>query len=207
MNKKNHIYIGILLVIFILGTTLAYENLASKNGDNIPQDNEETILANKDEEINNNKNDEKEVETSEEKEKKDLPTSTDNKNNEQPVNNPEEIVADDTPKKVKEKPTNEEPGYRTMTMVATAYTDCHEENYPWGGYPSYIGLPLDRGIVAVDPDVIPMETKLYIEGYGEGIAADQGGAIKGNRIDVFMWTKEEAYEWGIREVEVKIYDQ
>lgn len=94
----------------------------------------------------------------------------------------------------------------TLTMVATAYTDDPEENYPWGGYPSYIGLPLERGIVAVDPDVIPMGTKIYIEGYGEGIAADQGGAIKGNKIDLFVDSKQEAYDWGIRTVEVTILD-
>lgn len=96
-------------------------------------------------------------------------------------------------------------GYsRTLTMVATGYTDAPEENYPYAGMPSYIGLPLARGIVAVDPNVIPMGTKLYIEGYGEAIAADQGGAIKGNRIDLFFDSKAEAYNWGMKTVKVYI---
>lgn len=96
-------------------------------------------------------------------------------------------------------------GTRTLYMVATGYTDAPEENYPWAGAPSYIGLPLARGIVAVDPNVIPMGTKLYVEGYGEAIAADQGGAIKGNRIDLFFDSKWEANTWGMKKVKVTLY--
>lgn len=95
-------------------------------------------------------------------------------------------------------------GDRVISMVATGYTDAPEENWPYAGAPSYIGLPLARGIVAVDPNVIPMGTKLYIEGYGEGIAADQGGAIKGNRIDLFFDSKKEAFDWGMKSVNVTI---
>ncbi|NLX02917.1 MAG: hypothetical protein GXY40_10380 [Syntrophomonadaceae bacterium] len=96
-------------------------------------------------------------------------------------------------------------GYtRTFTMVATGYTEAAEENYPYAGQPSYIGIPLSRGVVAVDPNVIPMGTKLYVEGYGEAIAADQGGAIQGNRIDLFFDSKFEANNWGMRTVKVYI---
>lgn len=97
-------------------------------------------------------------------------------------------------------------GSRTISMVATGYTDAAEENYPYAGMPSYIGMPLQRGVVAVDPNVIPMGTKLYVEGYGDAIAADQGGAIKGNRIDLFFDSKGEAYAWGMRRVEVTIIE-
>ncbi len=96
-------------------------------------------------------------------------------------------------------------GGRVITMVATGYTDAPEENWPYAGAPSYIGLPLARGIVAVDPNVIPMGTKLYIEGYGAAIAADQGGAIKGNRIDLFFDSKAEAFDWGMRTIKVTVY--
>jgi 3D (Asp-Asp-Asp) domain-containing protein len=95
---------------------------------------------------------------------------------------------------------------KTLTMVATGYDDCWECNYPYYGQPSYIGLPLARGIIATDPNVIPMGTRLYVEGYGEGIAADQGGAIKGNRIDLFFDSKTEALTWGIKTVKVTILD-
>lgn len=96
-------------------------------------------------------------------------------------------------------------GGRIITVVATGYTAAAEENWPYAGAPSYIGLPLARGIVAVDPNVIPMGTKLYIQGYGEAIAADQGGAIKGNRIDLFFDSKQEAFDWGMKTVKVTVY--
>lgn len=95
-------------------------------------------------------------------------------------------------------------GSRSLYMVASGYTDAPEENWPYAGAPSYIGLPLARGIVAVDPDVIPMGSKLYIEGYGTAIAADQGGAINGNRIDLFFDSKSEALNWGLKTVKVTI---
>lgn len=93
---------------------------------------------------------------------------------------------------------------RILTMVATGYDDSWESNYPYYGAPSYIGLPLARGIVATDPRVIPMGTRLYVEGYGNAIAADQGGAIKGNRIDLFFDSRSEAMQWGMKTVKVTI---
>ncbi|QGT99067.1 Cell wall-binding protein [Candidatus Syntrophocurvum alkaliphilum] len=95
----------------------------------------------------------------------------------------------------------------TRTMVATAYCPCDQCNYPWGGYPSYIGLPLGKGIIAVDPNVIPLGTRLYVEGYGYGVAADTGGAINGNKIDLCFETHEEALRWGIQNIEVTILDK
>jgi len=94
---------------------------------------------------------------------------------------------------------------RTVYVVATGYCSCNKCNYPYGGKPSYLGHPLRKGIVAVDPKVIPMGSKLYIEGYGEGIASDQGNAIKGNRIDLCFNSHQEALNWGIRTVKVTIY--
>ena len=58
--------------------------------------------------------------------------------------------------------------------------------------------------IAVDPTVIPLGTKVYIEGYGFGVAHDTGGAIKGNIIDVFMPSRDAAYTWG-RKHGVKMY--
>jgi len=96
-------------------------------------------------------------------------------------------------------------GTRTISLVATGYCPCAKCNYPYGGQPSYLGYPLRKGIVAVDPRVIPMGSKLYIEGYGSAIAADQGNAIKGNRIDLCFSTHQQALNWGMRRVKVTIY--
>jgi len=96
-------------------------------------------------------------------------------------------------------------GARTLTLVATGYCPCAKCNYPYGGQPSYLGYPLKKGIVAVDPRVIPMGSRLYIEGYGDAIAADQGNAIKGNRIDLCFSTHQQALNWGIKTVKVTLY--
>jgi 3D (Asp-Asp-Asp) domain-containing protein len=60
--------------------------------------------------------------------------------------------------------------------------------------------------VAVDPNVIPLGTRLYVEGYGEAIASDTGGAIQGNIVDVHFSTYAECIAWGRRTVQVTILD-
>jgi uncharacterized protein YabE (DUF348 family) len=59
-------------------------------------------------------------------------------------------------------------------------------------------------VIAVDPSVIPLGTKVYVEGYGYAVAADTGGAIKGYKIDVFMPTNQDCYRWGRKKVKIKI---
>ncbi|ARD48442.1 G5 and 3D domain-containing protein [Sporosarcina sp. P33] len=59
-------------------------------------------------------------------------------------------------------------------------------------------------LIAVDPRVIPLGSKVWVEGYGYAIAGDTGGAIKGNRIDLHMPTKEAAYNFGRRQVKIKV---
>lgn len=66
------------------------------------------------------------------------------------------------------------------------------------------GTTAKKGVIAVDPKVIPLGTKVYIPGYGVAVAADTGGAIKGNRVDVCYATKSEAFGWGVRNVPVYI---
>ena len=92
-----------------------------------------------------------------------------------------------------------------MTVLATGYCPCAKCNWPFVGQPSYLGYPLKKGIVAVDPKVIPMGSRLYIEGYGAAIAADQGGAIKGNHIDLCFSNHKEASSWGMKYVKVTVY--
>lgn len=66
------------------------------------------------------------------------------------------------------------------------------------------GRKAGRGVIAVDPKVIPLGTKVYIPGYGTAVAADKGGAIKGNRVDVCVNSKSEAFSWGVRNVPIYI---
>lgn len=93
---------------------------------------------------------------------------------------------------------------KTMTVEATAYTAyCNG----CSGV-TYTGIDLranpNQKVIAVDPNVIPLGSKVYVEGYGEAVAGDIGGAIKGNRIDVFIPSKSDAYKWGRRTVEITI---
>lgn len=92
------------------------------------------------------------------------------------------------------------------TMVATAYDPSPRSIGPGATGYTYLGLKAKYGIVAVDPRVIPLRTRLYIPGYGEALAADIGGAIKGNRIDLCYDTYEEAIRFGRRKVEVYVLE-
>lgn len=92
-----------------------------------------------------------------------------------------------------------------LTCESTAYTSDRGDS----GTTTATGLKVSRdpngySTVAVDPRVIPLGTKLYIEGYGLAIAADTGGAIKGNIVDVYFNTYEECVNWGRRYVNVYI---
>jgi uncharacterized protein YabE (DUF348 family) len=84
---------------------------------------------------------------------------------------------------------------RAYIMRATAYS---------GSGITATGKEVQWGVVAVDPRVIPLGTKLYIEGYGEGVALDTGGAIKGNRVDLYMDSEDSASSWGVRSVVVYV---
>lgn len=93
---------------------------------------------------------------------------------------------------------------KEFTVSASAYTaNC---NGCSGVTKTGINLKSnpDMKVIAVDPSVIKLGTKVYVEGYGYAIAGDTGGAIKGNKIDVFFPTKGEAYKWGRKNVKIKI---
>ena len=67
------------------------------------------------------------------------------------------------------------------------------------------GLPVGVGVIAVDPTVIPLGTRVFVPGYGPAVAADVGSAIKGNIIDLWMPTTAQALAWGRRTVTITIY--
>jgi 3D (Asp-Asp-Asp) domain-containing protein/septal ring factor EnvC (AmiA/AmiB activator) len=84
----------------------------------------------------------------------------------------------------------------TLTVTATAYT--------LGGSTA-TGAPVGYGVVAVDPSIIPLGTRLTIPGYGEGVAADTGGAIQGATIDLWFPSASAAAAWGRRTVTITLH--
>jgi 3D (Asp-Asp-Asp) domain-containing protein len=87
-------------------------------------------------------------------------------------------------------------GGRTLNVMAYSY--CLTGRTASGRYTA-------PGIVAVDPRVIPLGSKLYIPGYGWGVAADTGGAIVGNKIDVWYPSLGQCYAWGVRNVTIQVF--
>lgn len=96
------------------------------------------------------------------------------------------------------------PQGKTISVKATAYT---AQCAGCSGL-TYTGVDLNKNrnakVIAVDPSVIPLGSEVYVEGYGYATAADIGGAIKGNKIDVHVPTTNEATNWGVRTVNVTI---
>ena len=96
---------------------------------------------------------------------------------------------------------------KTITMEATAYNwDCATCNGRGLTATGYNLKANPDGVIAVDPRVIPLGTKVYVEGYGYAVARDTGGAIKGNRIDVHMRSISAARQFGRQSVKVTIIE-
>lgn len=94
----------------------------------------------------------------------------------------------------------------TISVTATAYTaEC-------GGCSGVTATGVDLNsnpdakVIAVDPNVIPLGSKVHVEGYGYATAADTGGAINGNKIDLHMSSEQEAVNWGNKTVDVTIVE-
>ncbi|WP_096154978.1 3D domain-containing protein [Bacillus sp. FJAT-45066] len=150
-------------------------------------------------------------------EEKEEQSTSDQTKKEQPSSEKEEVVEE---KKAEESNSEEKNSEQSssdtatapdkevaqeLTMTATAYTATCEG---CSGITS-TGINLlenpDMKVVSVDPSVIPLGSKVYVEGYGEAIAGDTGGAIIGNKIDIFIPNLEGAINWGVKEVKVKVY--
>lgn len=120
----------------------------------------------------------------------------------------QKAAAKATPKATQKTPSrsNEPKGKKEFTVSATAYTaSCTGCS---GITKTGINLKKNPGmkVIAVDPSVIKLGTKVHVEGYGYAVAGDIGGAIKGNKIDVFIPTKDAAYKWGRKNVKITILD-
>lgn len=96
----------------------------------------------------------------------------------------------------------------SSTSVSNTDIICTSTAYNGGGVTatgiSCVRKPFGLSTIAVDPDVIPFYSAVYVEGYGYAIAADCGGVIKGNKIDVYFDNEYECYNWGVRDVTVTI---
>lgn len=87
-------------------------------------------------------------------------------------------------------------GEQTMTVSSTGYALRGR---------TASGLPTGWGIIAVDPTLIPLGTRMTIPGYGEGVAADTGGAVRGATIDLWFPTLAQAMAWGRRTVTITLH--
>jgi 3D (Asp-Asp-Asp) domain-containing protein len=103
---------------------------------------------------------------------------------------------------------------KVLDMRATAYTASYSDTGKSPGDPgfgiTYTGIRAKKGVIAVDPRVIPLGTRIYVEvagstpDYGYAVAADIGGAIKGNLIDLYVDSQQQANNWGVKRVKVYI---
>ena len=103
---------------------------------------------------------------------------------------------------------------KVMEMKATAYTASLSDTGKAPGHPLFgitaTGTKVREGVIAVDPKVIPLHTRVYIEipgntpDYGYAVAEDVGGAIKGNRVDLYYDSQSQADRFGVRKVKVYI---
>ena len=104
---------------------------------------------------------------------------------------PESPVANTVP-----APSAPAPAGRTLTVSSTGYSLPGR---------TATGLPVGWGVVAVDPSVIPLGTRITIPGYGEGVAADTGSAVRGADIDLWFPSLGQARDWGRRTVTITLH--
>lgn len=94
---------------------------------------------------------------------------------------------------------------KSFMVVSTAYspTFAETDGDPWT---TASGLESGFGVIAVDPKVIPIGSLVYVDGYGYAVAGDTGGAIKGDKIDVFFYSTRDSVKWGVKKVKIYILE-
>ena len=122
-----------------------------------------------------------------------------------PIEQKRTVVKNVEASPTKQKSQSNDSSFKTMTVEATAYTAyCNG----CSGI-TRTGIDLrsnpNQKVIAVDPSVIPLGSKVWVDGYGMAIAGDTGGAIKGNRIDVFIPNRQKMNDFGRRTVQIKVY--
>lgn len=124
---------------------------------------------------------------------------------EETVEEAEAVVEEQPAEEAQESQESESRSGRWMTVEATAYSRNQEvlSNFTFTG----IDLRENSRVIAVDPDVIPLGSTVYVPGYGEYVAGDTGGAIIGNRVDLHMESVADAFEFGRRTIDVQIIEE
>ena len=90
-----------------------------------------------------------------------------------------------------------------MDCLVTAYSNAPSEN-GWGPQ-TFLGTPLRKGVIAVDPKIIPLHSKIFIAGYGWGVCEDTGGKIHNRHCDVYLSSRAEVSRWGRKKITVIVY--
>ena len=200
IENADLIYAGDMLTVYLKGGPSPSEESTSDVEQEKNEDKKEVIEEVKTEEKkeqSTSENTKKEKSSSENKEVVEVKQTEESKSEERGTNN------NDSASNSAESPDKEVA--QELTMTATAYTATCEG---CSGITS-TGINLlenpDMKVISVDPSVIPLGSKVYVEGYGEAIAGDTGGAIVGNKIDIFIPKLEDAINWGVKEVNVKVY--
>jgi 3D (Asp-Asp-Asp) domain-containing protein/LysM repeat protein len=121
-----------------------------------------------------------------------------------PASAPAKEVSAKTVSSAKAAPKQPAAASKEITVEATAYTASCEGCSGITKTGVNLKANPDAKVIAVDPSVIPLGSKVHVEGYGYATAADIGGAIKGNRIDVFIPAQSDAIAWGRKQVKVTI---
>ncbi|MEY9978959.1 3D domain-containing protein, partial [Lysinibacillus sp. RC79] len=101
-------------------------------------------------------------------------------------------------------PSTSNSASKEITVEASAYTASCEGCSGITATGINLKTNPNAKVISVDPAIIPLGSKVYVEGYGEAIAGDTGGAIKGNRIDVFFPSQQDAINFGVKRLKVTI---
>lgn len=183
--------IGILLIIILLSTTIIYkkENTELRKINNSVN----TTINEQTDKIND-----LEVKVSElEKENEQLrPKSNTKKSTEQSNTS--------TKSEATQEKTISSEGKNLGQFKITAYCNCSKCCGQWAGGPTAYGtMPAEGRTIAVDPNVIPLGSKVVIDGHTY-VAEDTGSAIKGNKIDMYFNSHSDAMAWGVKHKNVSI---
>ncbi len=114
------------------------------------------------------------------------------------------VRPDSTPQAVVAAPPPAASEGEELMVTATAYTAYCKGCSGTTAYGIDLRANPNRKVIAVDPNLIPLGTKVWVEGYGEAIAGDTGGAIKGHKIDVFIPSHDHAMQWGVKKVKMRV---